>query len=136
MAYFALLWKASTIQKYKNDYEIEKLNTIILSKKPVEDALSCQRLWHCRRRCYGMLRKIFPEGSSAYVLLKYLKTDQTFPNFVLKSVIGFVGGVVLTYLCFLFFVFQLSISLIHATIMSSILGILLTLGLAFSYRVR
>uniref|UniRef100_A0A2A4JCQ8 Uncharacterized protein n=1 Tax=Heliothis virescens TaxID=7102 RepID=A0A2A4JCQ8_HELVI len=49
---------------------------------------------------------------------------------------GFVGGIILTYLCFMFFVFQLSISLIHATIMSSIIGVLLTLGLAFSYRIR
>ncbi|KAI5639448.1 DC-STAMP-like protein domain-containing protein [Phthorimaea operculella] len=34
------------------------------------------------------------------------------------------------------FVPKLSISLIHATIMSSIIGVLLTLGLAFSYRIR
>ncbi|XP_050357361.1 DC-STAMP domain-containing protein 2-like [Nymphalis io] len=84
----------------------------------------------------GHLKKWFPDGSSVSNLYFYLKSDHALPRFVLKSFIGFVCGIVLTYLCFIFFVFQLSISLIHATIMSSIIGVLLTLGLAFSCRIR
>ncbi|XP_064074790.1 DC-STAMP domain-containing protein 2-like [Vanessa tameamea] len=89
-----------------------------------------------KRRMTGHLKKWFPDGSSVSNLYFYLKSDHALPRFVLKSLIGFVCGIVLTYLCFIFFVFQLSISLIHATIMSSIIGVLLTLGLAFSCRIR
>ncbi|XP_050681874.1 uncharacterized protein LOC126977205 isoform X2 [Leptidea sinapis] len=67
---------------------------------------------------------------------KLYVTEKPFPNCLLKSIIGFLGGFALTYLCFIFFVFQLSISLLHATFMSSIIGVLLTLGLAFSNRIR
>ncbi|CAH1641615.1 unnamed protein product [Spodoptera littoralis] len=139
MAFFALLWKARTIEKYRLNYEREKINSIVLGNTQMEQTLS-QRWSHYRRdtkkRISRTFKKWYPEGSSVANFFLYLRTDQTFPNFLLKSVMGFVGGIILTYLCFMFFVFQLSISLIHATIMSSIIGVLLTLGLAFSYRIR
>lgn len=139
MAFFALLWKARTIEKYRQNYEKEKINSIVMGHTQMEQTLS-QRWRHYRydtqKRISRTFKKWYPEGSGVANFFLYLRTDQTFPNFLLKSMMGFVGGIVLTYLCFMFFVFQLSISLIHATIMSSIIGVLLTLGLAFSYRIR
>ncbi|KAL0811276.1 hypothetical protein ABMA28_009692 [Loxostege sticticalis] len=140
MAYFALLWKARTIEKYRRNYESEKIKSIMLANTQIPKQSLSQRWRHYRydtqKRISRTFRKWYPVGSSLSNLVFYLKTDQTFPNFVLKSVLGFFGGIILTYLCFMFFVFQLSISLMHATIMSSIIGVLLTLGLAFSYRIR
>ncbi|CAB3257663.1 unnamed protein product [Arctia plantaginis] len=139
MAFFALLWKARTIEKYKLNYEKEKINSIVMGNTRMEQTLS-QRWRHYRydtqKRISSTFKKWYPEGSGVANFFLYLKTDQTFPNFLLKSLMGFVGGIILTYICFMFFVFQLSISLIHSTIMSSIIGVLLTLGLAFSYRIR
>lgn len=140
MAYFALLWKARTIEKYRYNYEQEKLNSIKLANAEVPKLNVFQKFKHyrydTRKRAGKIFRKCCPEGSALGNFLLSLRTDQTFPNFVLKSILGFVGGIVMTYLFFMFFVFQLAISLVHATIMSCIIGILLTLGLAFSYRVR
>lgn len=140
MAYIALLWKARTIEKYRLYYEKEKLNSIKISGNELKEQTFFGKWRYCNfdtRKCVTqMFRKLSPEGSALDNFCLYLKTDQTFPNFFLKSILGFVGGIVLTYLCFMFFVFQLSISLIHATIMSSIIGLMLTLGLAFSYRIR
>lgn len=127
MAYFTLLWKARAIEKYRSRYEKEKINSI-LQQNPEFPRTLHEKWSYCKRntkkRLARCLRRCFPE------------LDQTIPNFVWKSILGFVGGIALTYLCFIFFVFQLSISLIHATIMSSVIGVLLTLGLAFSYRAR
>lgn len=140
MAYFALLWKARTIEKYRRNYEAEKINSILISNTQIPKQSLSQRWrnyrYDTKKRLSKTFRKWYPEGSALSNLFFYLKTDQTFPNFVLKSILGFVGGIILTYLCFMFFVFQLSISLMHATIMSSIIGVMLTLGLAFSYRIR
>ncbi|XP_026734949.1 uncharacterized protein LOC113498907 isoform X3 [Trichoplusia ni] len=139
MAFFALLWKARTIEKYRINYEKEKINSIAMGNTQMEQTLT-QRWRHYRtdtqKKISRTFRRWYPEGSGVSNFFYYLTTDQTFPNFLFKSVMGFVGGIILTYLCFMFFVFQLSISLIHATIMSSIIGVLLTLGLAFSYRIR
>lgn len=136
-----MLWKARNLERYRRKYEKEKMISITLAKTVAPRKSLFQRIETCfqynvKRQMKQAYNKLFPEGSSFSEFLIYLRTDQTFPNFVLKSVLGFVGGIVLTYLFFMFFVFQLAISLMHATIMSSIIGVLLTLGLAFSYRVR
>ncbi|XP_045780299.1 DC-STAMP domain-containing protein 2-like isoform X2 [Maniola jurtina] len=142
MAYFTSLWKARIIENCKKEYEDEKINSILTSNINIpRKTTSMMQKWRIYRRetktrLTGKLKKLFPDGSSVSNLYFYLKTDQMCPDIILKSVVGFFGGIVLTYLCFVFFVFQLSISLIHATIMSSVIGVLLTLGLAFSYRIR
>lgn len=142
MAYFTSLWKARIIENCKKEYEDEKINSILASNTEIpRKTTSVMQKWRIYRRntktrVTGKLKKWFPEGSSVSNLYYYMKKDHACPNFVLKSIIGFLGGIVLTYLCFMFFVFQLSISLMHATIMSSVIGVLLTLGLAFSYRIR
>ncbi|XP_068625387.1 uncharacterized protein [Battus philenor] len=139
MANFALLWKARIIEKCRLEYEQEKINSVLNSNVEIpRNTLTKKwsRSYNMKKRLIERFRNLYPEGSSVSNFFVYLTTDQTFPNFLMKSVIGFIGGIVFTYLCFMFFVFQLSISLMHATIMSSIIGVLLTLGLAFSYRVR
>jgi len=68
--------------------------------------------------------------------MKHIRTDGTFGNYILKSILGFLGGILLTYMFFVFFVFQLNFSLVSATIICSLLGVILTIGLAFSLRVR
>ncbi|XP_038219769.1 uncharacterized protein LOC119838028 [Zerene cesonia] len=139
MAYFASFWKARIIEKHRREYENEKINSIFQSntKVPKDSGLKWRIYgYDTKRKMSGQFKKMFPDGSKISNMLLYLRTDQTFPNFLLKSLIGFLAGILLTYLGFMFFVFQLSISLVHATIMSSIIGVLLTLGLAFSYRIR
>lgn len=68
--------------------------------------------------------------------MKLLRTDGTLENYILKSVFGFLGGIFLTYMFFVFFAIQLNFTLSSVTMLCSILGVILTLGLAFSYRVR
>lgn len=140
MAYFTSLWKARIIEKYRQEYENEKFNSLLTSKTEIPQKTIMQR-WRCygqntKRKMTGQLKQWFPDGSSVSNLYFYLKSEHALPSFVLKSFFGFFGGIMLTYLCFIFFVFQLSISLFHATIMSSFIGVLLTLGLAFSCRMR
>ncbi|XP_060806892.1 DC-STAMP domain-containing protein 2-like [Amyelois transitella] len=140
MAHFALLWKARTIEKYRQNYENQKYISVQKTNTPMPQKSLSQRL-----RCYRqdtqkrfskIFQKLYPEGSSLSNFFLYLRTDQACLYFVLKSLLGFLTGLGLTYLCFLFLVFQLSISLFHATIVSSIIGVLLTMSLAFSYRIR
>lgn len=140
MAYFALLWKARAIEKYRIRYENEKINSILQQNPEIPRRTLYEKWSYCRyttkKRIAKALHRHCPEGSKLSNFYIYLRTDKTFLNFIWKSILGFVGGIILTYLCFMFFVFQLGISLIHATVMSSIIGVLLTLGLVFSYRAR
>ncbi|KAL4702049.1 hypothetical protein ACJJTC_012497 [Scirpophaga incertulas] len=140
MSYFALLWKARTIEKYRLNYEQEKINSIRISNKNIPNQTLSQRWRHFRydahKRVSKTFQKWYPEGSSLSNLFLYLNTDYKFPSIVLKSIFGVISGSFLTYLCFMFLVFQLSLTRVHATILSGIIGVLLTLGLAFSSRVR
>ncbi|XP_045532250.1 uncharacterized protein LOC123719953 isoform X2 [Pieris brassicae] len=119
------MWKARVIENYRQEYD-EKINASTHSKtRTVAEAsrVRCQ-MYEAKRRIFGL----------KYTSLKC--ADQTIPNCLLRNCVGFIGGILLTYLCFIFFVCQLSIPLVHAIIMSSIIGLLLTLGLAFSNRIR
>ncbi|XP_025200427.1 DC-STAMP domain-containing protein 2-like [Melanaphis sacchari] len=63
---------------------------------------------------------------------KILETNGTFANFLLKSLLGFMSGILLTMVMFMFLLLQLNYSYTKATIISSTIGSVLTLGLAFS----
>ncbi|XP_026805112.1 DC-STAMP domain-containing protein 2-like [Rhopalosiphum maidis] len=63
---------------------------------------------------------------------KILETNGTFANFLLKSLLGFMSGIVLTMGMFMFLLLQLNYSYTKATVVSSTIGSVLTLGLAFS----
>lgn len=53
-----------------------------------------------------------------------------------NSFLGFLAGIFLTYVLFMFFIFQLQMTITKATWIGSLLGIILTLGLSFSSQVR
>ncbi|XP_066262197.1 uncharacterized protein [Euwallacea similis] len=76
------------------------------------------------------------EGSCGYKTCFKLGHEGSCENYVLKSVLGFVAGVILTYFLYIVFIFQLNIELTTATLICSVLGCVLTIGLAFSTRVR
>ncbi|XP_021923470.1 DC-STAMP domain-containing protein 2-like isoform X2 [Zootermopsis nevadensis] len=63
-------------------------------------------------------------------------TEGTPHNFIAKSFLGFLGGLVLTHIIFTFFVLQLNFSIVGATLWCSVIGLILTMGLAFSHTVR
>lgn len=71
-----------------------------------------------------------------YKKVRLLRTDGSLENYILKSAFGFLGGIFLTYMFFTFFVIQLNFTLSTATMLCSVFGVILTLGLAFSLRVR
>ncbi|CAH1169930.1 unnamed protein product, partial [Phaedon cochleariae] len=84
-------------------------------KRALKTILYC---FCCRKFCF----KLRHEGSCE--------------NYVLKSFLGFMGGMVLTYIFFMFFVFQLNFKVGTATIVCSVFGCFLVNGLAFSSKVR
>lgn len=92
----------------------------------------------CKRKVKNFLRNItsFPEDSWLHKKAVLLRTDGSFENYILKSIFGFIGGVILTYIFFMFFVIQLNFSLTSATLLCSVIGVILTLGLSFFYGVR
>ncbi|EEB18012.1 conserved hypothetical protein [Pediculus humanus corporis] len=63
-------------------------------------------------------------------------TEDSFYNFLSKSVLGFIGGIFLTYACFMFLVFSLNFTLDRATFICMCLSVILSLGLAFSVKIR
>lgn len=140
MAHFALIWKARAVEKYRASYEAEKIKSISLAEVELPRKRLSEK-WRSYRLATSetvsrTFSRWFPSGSTVYKCLLYLRADESIATFLLKTALGFTGGITLTYLCFIFLVFQLSISLMLATIISSIIGVLLTLGLAFSYRIR
>ncbi|XP_055341806.1 DC-STAMP domain-containing protein 2-like [Paramacrobiotus metropolitanus] len=60
----------------------------------------------------------------------------TYENQVLKSVLGFLIGILINYLIYLYMIYQLRFQLLTATVWALIAGNVLTLGLAFSDPVR
>ncbi|XP_014221315.1 DC-STAMP domain-containing protein 2-like [Trichogramma pretiosum] len=142
MAFFQLVVKAHRLKYRRVRYQEEKLASIQLSRG-VKVKLS---LWQrARRKKLELKRKArdclsslscWPEESLLGRLYRALKSPGTLENYILTSLLGFLFGVLLTYLFFLFFVFQLRFGVIAATIACSVLGLLLSLGLAFSGRVR
>lgn len=142
MAFLQLMCKASKIDRLKHDLVLEKENSVDEYKgiKPkytlrqkyqhiwVDLYLSLKRC--CKKMCSCM------EHTLLHKLCFKLRHEGTCENFTLKSVAGFIGGFLLTYIFFMFFVFQLNFKLSTATIMCSFFGSILTIGLAFSYKVR
>ncbi|XP_001604108.3 DC-STAMP domain-containing protein 2-like isoform X2 [Nasonia vitripennis] len=142
MAFFQLVLKAKKLKKAKRRYHEEKLRSIEISK----GARVHYALWQRIRRKKILLKKKLrefltrctscPENTWLHKKAVLLRTEGTLENYVLKSVFGFVGGIILTYMFFVFFVFQLHFALISATLICCVLGVVLTLGLAFSPRIR
>ncbi|XP_048516014.1 DC-STAMP domain-containing protein 2-like [Athalia rosae] len=142
MAFFQLVLKARKLEKARLAYQDEKFRSIEVSKGAKIHYTLAQKIRYkkilLKKRFFKWLKKVTscPEDSWFHEKSVLLRTDGTFENYILKSVMGFFGGIFLTYLFFMFFVFQLNFTLSSATLLCSFFGIILTIGLAFSYRVR
>ncbi|KAL0277047.1 UNVERIFIED_CONTAM: hypothetical protein PYX00_004468 [Menopon gallinae] len=79
-------------------------------------------------------RKILSSGKAR--IYRKLFSDGTTENFVMKSAFGFLGGLLLTYICYLFLIYSLNFTLRRATLICIGLGVILSLGLAFSVKIR
>ncbi|XP_062532339.1 DC-STAMP domain-containing protein 2 isoform X1 [Bombyx mori] len=82
------------------------------------------------------MRQLCPDGTSVSNFFIHLSPQQAIPRVICNTIAGFTAGIIMTYFCYSFLVYQLSLSLFHATVISSVVGVLLTMGLGFSYRIR
>ncbi|XP_018570719.1 DC-STAMP domain-containing protein 2-like [Anoplophora glabripennis] len=135
MAFMQLIMTASKLNKLKQELVEEKTDAIKVSKKlPVKKKFR-HRIIRLRMRTKRFLKKML--GCFFFEKFCYtLRHDGSCENYTLKSIAGFVSGFVLTYIFFMFCMFQLNFTLPTATIFCSILGCILMLGLAFSTKVR
>lgn len=142
MAFFRLIAQASDLTGMKDELILEKQHSLRIQQKEYIELGLCQRYkYFCldlKRRVRKFYKSFYecPRGTYLHQLSYQLRNDGTCENYTLKSFVGFVGGFLLTYFLFMFFVFQLNFKLSSATIMCSIIGCVLTVGLAFSYKVR
>ncbi|XP_057651832.1 DC-STAMP domain-containing protein 2-like [Diorhabda carinulata] len=135
MAFVRLLLTSQRLQSYKNALIEEKQEAIKYEttkrrrfKFAYVGIKIQQRLKQLRRRIgYCCCCKKFCFN---------LKHSGSVQNYVFKSIVGFFGGLFLTYILFMFFIFQLNLTFSTATIICSILGCILVNGLAFSSKVR
>lgn len=136
MAFFRLILTAIKLKHLQETLVEEKQESIKLTNKP-------EWKWRhfgvdVRLKLKKCIRRIFcvQENSRLDRFCFKLRHNGTLENFLLKSVLGFASGYLLTYIFFIFFVVQLNFSLPTATVFCSILGAVLTVGLAFSSRIR
>lgn len=135
MAFVKLICTASSLKKLKSELIEEKVDAIKISQK-VKPRKRCRHfIADIRRRC-KRITHIIRDCFCCHKLCFNLRHTGSVENFVLKSVFGFLAGFLLTYIFFLFSVFQLDFRVTTATVFCSILGTILTIGLAFSSRVR
>lgn len=126
MSFLCTLIKARKIEKKLLSYQEEKkvsLNNYLKGRVR-------------KRRKREEKLNILDRHLARATLWRKMRREGTFPNEVMKSFLGFFGGFLLTYVFFIFFIFQLNFVLWSATVMSSVVGSVLTLGLAFSKRIR
>ncbi|XP_060536244.1 DC-STAMP domain-containing protein 2-like [Cylas formicarius] len=138
MAFVRLIFTANNLNKLKNELIEEKRDAV----KAARHEKRKKKFRHIGvdvrvafRRCFGRICRL-PEDNRIHRTCFMLRRDGSCENYTLKSVFGFFGGILLTYLMFIFFVFQLNVKLTTATVLCSMMGCILTIGLAFSTRVR
>ncbi|XP_044264380.1 DC-STAMP domain-containing protein 2-like [Tribolium madens] len=138
MAHFRAFCKALSLNGLKKNLIKEKSDAVKLFHHETPRLTLGQKCRHCRINCVLRIRKCcsFPQNSRFQRFLYKLKHDGSFENYIVKSILGFIGGFVLTYIFFMFFVVQLNFKLSTATMMCSIFGSVLMLGLAFSRYIR
>ncbi|KYN04262.1 DC-STAMP domain-containing protein 2 [Cyphomyrmex costatus] len=142
MAFLQLVLQARKLEKARLRYEDEKLRSIEISEgvKPhltLKQRLRRKRLKYRKKFKHFWSRIISPlKRAWIFQKVRLLRIDGSLENYILKSIFGFLFGIFLTYMFFVFFVIQLSFTLSSATMLCSILGMILTLGLAFSHRIR
>lgn len=139
MAFFKKILLALELQDLKKDLIEEKQMSIKKGQIKLGLLRRIKYKWiGCMLKCKGTCQKCYkcPKGTRLFKLSYNLRHDGTCENYTCKSVIGFVCGFLLTYIFFMFFVFQLNFKLSSATVWCSLFGCILTIGLAFSTKVR
>lgn len=138
MAYFQIFCKALQINSLQKDLIKEKVDAIEVSHGKKPKLTIGQKCRHCRIDCCNRIKKCLsiPKTSRFYRFFYKLQHEGSFENYILKSILGFIGGFCLTYFFFMFFVVQLNFKLSTATLMCSIFGSVLMMGLAFSPYIR
>lgn len=135
MAFLKLLCLASSLKKLKTELEEDKIDSLAVS----QDQKPKRRFRHIGVDIRLFCKKILMNILYCFCFHKFcykLQHYGSLHNFILKSLIGYFGGFILTYTFFLFFVFQLNFKITTATVVCSLLGIILMIGLAFSTKVR
>ncbi|KAJ8955683.1 hypothetical protein NQ318_008554 [Aromia moschata] len=135
MAFVQLMSTSLKLDRLRRELAEEKVDAVKIAKteKP---------RWKLRHLAVDMrvfFRRFFRRALSCFFFEKCcynLRHHGSCENFTLRSVVGFLSGYLLTYVFFMFCVFQLNFKLTTATVMCSILGCILTIGLAFSTKVR
>lgn len=120
--------RKKVLQKEKNDAYIAAFGS--KPKNSLTGKIHNYLTWIKRRLCS------LPTNSFLHKTCMKLKRNETLENFYLKSFLGFLGGYFLTYIIFMFFIFTLNFKLYTATAICASFGTVLTLGLAFSQKVR
>ncbi|XP_066142810.1 DC-STAMP domain-containing protein 2-like [Euwallacea fornicatus] len=140
MAFVNLILTARTLKRQKKALIEEKLEAIKADeeqnhrKKFQFRHIGVDLKEAVKRFCKRIVSR--GEGSCGYRTCYKLGHEGSCENYVLKSVLGFVAGVILTYFLYIVLIFQLNVELTSATLICSALGCVLTIGLAFSTRVR
>lgn len=135
MAFVQLIMTASKLGELKKELVEEKTDAIKISKKEPHK----KRFRHYTIKLQLQIRRFLRKMLSCFFFERFCYTvrhDGSCENYTLKSIVGFVAGFILTYIFFMFSVFQLNLTLPTATVFCSILGCILMIGLAFSTKVR
>lgn len=135
MAFLQSIMTASKLDNLKKELIEEKTNAVNISKKKPGKKRFRHRLFRFRLKMKRFKRKLL-----SYIFLEKfcynIRHDGSCENYTMKSIVGFVSGFILTYIFFMFFMFQLNFTLPTATVFCSVLGCILMIGLAFSTKVR
>ncbi|XP_063217826.1 DC-STAMP domain-containing protein 2-like isoform X2 [Bacillus rossius redtenbacheri] len=141
MSHFVFSIRAHLLKRKLQRYEHEKHNSIRIHEGISPNYTIFDKYHHFWVRFWRRISELFacctlsPDNCVRQFFTR-LCSENTFENYIIKSVFGFLGGVVLTYLIFTFLVIQYHYSVTAATALCTIFALLLTLGLAFSLRVR
>ncbi|XP_050305805.1 uncharacterized protein LOC126742959 isoform X2 [Anthonomus grandis grandis] len=140
MAFISLILTAQSLIKLKKALEEEKLESIKASEDVhVKKKFKFSHIGvDIKETVKNFFKKLFrcSESAPCYKTCYKLGHEGSCENYTLKSILGFFGGVFLTYFCYILFIFQLNVKLTSATWICSFLGCILTVGLAFSSKVR
>lgn len=137
MAFVNLIFAAQKLKKLKKTLIEEKTESLRTFKDPKHrHKFKFRHLAvDVREKVKKLVKKVFRCSRDRQICYK-LGREGSCENYTLKSALGFVGGVFLTYLLYFLFIFQLNVKLTSATVICACLGCVLTVGLAFSSRIR
>lgn len=122
--------------KREKDHAL-KIQAGLAPKYTLMDRYS-HRMVNCKQKIGDFFRSIFsfPKHSWMHKISFLTRQEGTLENYLFKSAVGFIGGIFLIYIFFMFFIIILKYNFGSATLICSIFGSILTVGLAFSQNVR